>query len=66
MTDTWRFEIYDRHGQMIVSRERQSFQQVWFAAIDCTNGEKVKFKAPPETIQSDIDRLRRLGAEPVG
>lgn len=46
MADGWRFEIYDRSGKLIVSRERQSSEQVWFATIDCTGMEKVKFPGP--------------------
>ena|SRR5579862_6071102 len=56
VTNTWHFELYDQYGRLIASREGQSVEQVWFAAIDCTGSERVKFAAPPDASGGEIDR----------
>ena len=65
MTKTWRFEIYDREGNLRHAHEQQTFEQVWIAALDCSALETVKFAPSANAPASEIRALMQLRAVPI-
>ena len=61
--NTWRYELHYRDGRLLTSRERQTFEQVWHAAMHCRpRFDTLKFAAPSDATQTEIDQLVQLGA----
>ena len=62
MTDTWRYEIYNRKGNLCAQEDGQTYERIWLAALDCPPGDILKFAPPKDAVASEIDQLLQLGA----